>query len=193
MKTVCVFCGSSTGGNSKYITAARELGRYLAQHGHTLVYGAGNVGLMGQLANEVLTQGGNVIGVIPEFLVKKEVVYRKITDLRIVGSMHERKALMAELSDGFIALPGGVGTLEETLEILTWGQLGLHAKPVGLLNIEGYFDRLSDFFAHMVKEAFLREAHRKMILINDNPTDLIAAMNSFNPPKIKKWINLNKV
>ena len=193
MKTVCVFCGSSTGGNSKYIKAARELGRYLAEKELTLVYGAGNVGLMGQIAQSTLTNGGKVIGVIPEFLVQKEVVYREITDLRIVDSMHERKALMAELSDGFVAMPGGFGTLEETVEVLTWGQLGLHKKPVGLLNIEGYYDRLNEFFAHMVKEEFLRDAHREMILINDKPADLISAMQKFSPPKVKKWINLNKV
>jgi len=193
VKTVCVFCGSSTGGNSKYITAARELGRYLAENKLTLVYGAGNVGLMGQIAQSVLECGGKVIGVIPEFLEKKEVVYREITDLRIVGSMHERKALMAELSDGFVAMPGGFGTLEETIEVLTWGQLGLHKKPVGLLNIEGYYDRLNEFFAHMVKEEFLKDAHREMILINDNPAELISAMKGFSPPEVKKWINLNKV
>ena len=193
MKTVCVFCGSSTGGNSKYINAARELGTYLAENELALVYGAGNVGLMGQVAQSALAGGGKVIGVIPEFLVKKEVVYREITDLRIVGSMHERKALMAELSDGFVAMPGGFGTLEETVEVLTWGQLGLHKKPIGLLNIEGYYNRLNEFFAHMVAEEFLRDAHRKMIMIDDNPADLISAMQNFSPPKVKKWINLNKV
>ena len=142
MKSICVFCGSSTGSNSKYVAAARQLGELIAQKKMSLVYGGGNVGLMGEIANSVLENRGEVIGVIPQFLVEKELVHDKLTELRIVESMHERKAMMAELADGFVAMPGGFGTLEETVEVLTWAQLGLHRKPVGLLNVEKYFNFL---------------------------------------------------
>ena len=187
MKSICVFCGSSTGSNSKYVAAARQLGELIAQKEISLVYGGGNVGLMGEIANSVLENRGEVIGVIPQFLVEKELVHDKLSELRIVASMHERKAMMAELADGFVALPGGFGTLEETVEVLTWAQLGLHRKPVGLLNVERYFNFLYDFFKHMVAEKFLHTEYKDMILIKDNAQEIIDSLIGFQLPEIDKW------
>ena len=187
MKSICVFCGSSTGSNSKYVAAARQLGELIAQKKMSLVYGGGNVGLMGEIANSVLENRGEVIGVIPQFLVEKELVHDKLTELRIVESMHERKAMMAELADGFVALPGGFGTLEETVEVLTWAQLGLHRKPVGLLNVEKYFNFLHDFFRHMVVEKFLHTEYKDMILIKDNAREMLDSLIDFQLPEIDKW------
>jgi uncharacterized protein (TIGR00730 family) len=187
MKSICVFCGSSTGSNSKYVAAARQLGELIAQKEMSLVYGGGNVGLMGEIANSVLENRGEVIGVIPQFLVEKELVHDKLTELRIVESMHERKAMMAELADGFVALPGGFGTLEETVEVLTWAQLGLHRKPVGLLNVERYFNFIYDFFKHMVAEKFLHTEYKDMILIKDNAREMIDRLVDFQLPEIDKW------
>jgi uncharacterized protein (TIGR00730 family) len=189
MKRVCVFCGSSPGANSKYVELATQLGRMLAQRGLTLVYGGGNVGLMGMLANAVLSGGGEVIGVIPRALVDLEVAHAGLSDLRVVGSMHERKALMADLADGFIALPGGLGTLEEFCEIVTWAQLGLHGKPCGLLNVENYFRHLIAFFDHAVRERFLRPEHRAMILVEEDPARLIDRVERYRPPRLEKWID----
>ena len=187
MKTICVFCGSSSGNNSKYVAAAKQLGQLIAQNNMTLVYGGGNVGLMGEIANSVLNNKGEVIGVIPQFLVEKELVHQKLSEVRIVESMHERKAMMAELADGFVALPGGFGTLEETIEVLTWTQLGLHQKPIGLLNVENYFDYLYEFFRHMVREKFLHTEYKDMILIKENASEMLNSLIGLQLPEIDKW------
>jgi len=189
MKRVCVFCGSSPGANPRYTAAAQGLGMLLAQRRITLVYGGGNVGLMGVLADTVLAHDGEVIGVIPQALMDLEVGHTGLTDLRIVGSMHERKALMADLSDGFIALPGGIGTLEELCEILTWAQLGMHAKPCGLVNVDGYFDHLIAFLDHSVRERFFRPEHRAMVLLETNPQTMLDRFERYRPPQLAKWID----
>lgn len=191
MKRICVFCGSSPGARPDYIEAARELGQALAAQQLTLVYGGASVGLMGTIAQAVLNAGSEVIGVIPQNLVGKEVAYNDLSDLRIVGSMHERKALMAELADGFIALPGGCGTFEEFLEILTWAQLGMHHKPCGLLNVAGYYDKLLEFLDHTVDERFVRAEHRSMIIVDDNPASLLNRFRDYVPPQVEKWIDRN--
>jgi uncharacterized protein (TIGR00730 family) len=170
---ICVYCGSREGSQPAYAQAARDLGAELARRGLGLVYGGGRIGLMGVLADAVLAAGGTVTGVIPRALVSKEVAHLDLKDLRIVGSMHERKALMAELSDGFIALPGGFGTLEEMFEILTWSQLRLHAKPCGLLNVEGFYDSLLAFLDHAVKEDFIRARLRASVLVETDPARLL--------------------
>jgi len=193
MKRICVFCGSRFGNNSVYRAAATDLGKLLAEKELALVYGGGNVGLMGEIANSVLAHGGKATGVIPQFLVEKELVHEKLSEVRIVQSMHERKALMAELADGFIAMPGGFGTLEETVEVLTWAQLGLHRKPIGLLNVEGYFNALYEFFEHMVKENFLHTEYKEMILIKDNAAEMMDSLVSFRLPDIDKWGDLDKI
>jgi uncharacterized protein (TIGR00730 family) len=172
----CVFCGSNKGVNPTYAARAAELARCLVAKGIGIVYGGGNVGLMGVLADAALAEGGEVIGVIPRMLVEKEIAHRGLSELRIVGSMHERKALMADLSDGFIAMPGGYGTLDEFCEILTWTQLGLQKKPVGILNVDGYFDRLLALFDHAVTEQFVKPMHRDMIVTDAAPQSLIARM-----------------
>ncbi len=192
MKRVCVFCGSSMGARPEYRRAAVELGTTLAGRGIELVYGGGNVGLMGELADAALAQGGRVIGVIPEALVAREVGHDGLTDLRVVGSMHERKAMMADLADGFIALPGGFGTLDEYCEILTWAQLGLHAKPCGILNVQGYFDPLLDLFDRAVAEQFVRPAHRGIILVERTIDALLARMADYRSPIQEKWIGRNE-
>lgn len=185
---LCVFAGSSAGRDTAYETAARELGTTLAMRGIGLVYGGARVGLMGIVADAALAARGEVIGVIPERLVAKEIAHQGLTDLRIVSSMHERKALMADLSDGFIALPGGWGTIEELFEVLTWGQLGLHGKPCGLLNVHGYFDRLLAFVDHAVDEAFVRREYRRMITVGESATDLLDRLADYESPVVDKWI-----
>ena len=187
MKRICVFCGSSSGNNSKYTTSARKLGETLTEGDITLIYGGSNIGLMGEIANAMIRRNGNVIGIIPQVLVEKEVAFTHLQDLRVVNSMHERKALMAELADGFISMPGGFGTLEETIEMLTWTQLGIHEKPLGLLNVEGYFNRLCQFIDHMVTEGFLVQGFRDMVLLDENPDGLLDKMIKFSPPQIDKW------
>ena len=187
LKRICVFCGSSSGNNSKYAKSARNLGATLAEQDVTLVYGGSNIGLMGEIANSMIDRNGNVIGIIPQVLVDKEVAFTHLQDLRIVNSMHERKALMAELADGFISMPGGFGTLEETIEMLTWTQLGIHEKPIGLFNIEGYFDRLCGFIDHMVLEGLLVQGFRDMLLMDHQPDGLLDKMIKFRPPQIDKW------
>ena len=189
MRRVCVFCGSSPGANQKYVELAKELGRILAMRRLALVYGGGNVGLMGVLADAVLANGGHVIGVIPQSLVDIEVAHTGLPDLRVVASMHERKALMADLADAFIALPGGLGTLEEFCEILTWAQLGLHNKPCGLLDAEHYFDHLIAFLDHAVIQRFLRPEHRAMVLVAEDPEELIERFEGYRPPAMEKWID----
>lgn len=189
MQRICVFCGSSSGHDPVFSDAARALGKELAAAGMGLVYGGGNVGLMGVVADAVLAGGGAVIGVIPQALVDKELAHRGLTELRIVSSMHERKALMAELADAFIALPGGYGTLEEFCEIVTWAQLGLHHKPCGLLNVNGFYDA----FLHQIEQAvaarFIRPQHRRLILVEQEPPALLAALRQSHPPVQHKWID----
>jgi uncharacterized protein (TIGR00730 family) len=189
MKRLCVFCGSSTGGRSAFRAAAESLGRALAARGVGLVYGGARVGLMGALADAALEAKGEVIGVIPEGLVRKEVAHTGLSELRVVRSMHERKATMAELSDGFIALPGGWGTLEEFFEVLTWAQLGLHRKPCGLLNVEDYFGRLLAFCDHMVDEGFVRREQSAMFVVSNTADTLIDALAAFTPPIVEKLID----
>jgi hypothetical protein len=189
MKRICVFCGSSPGRSASYAAAAAELGRSLAKRGIGLVYGGANVGLMGILANAVMDAGGDVIGVIPQSLVKYEVAHRGLPDLRIVASMHERKAMMAELADGFIAMPGGNGTLEEFFEVLTWAQLGEHSKPCGLLDIDDYYSHLLAFLDHAVEERFLRQEHRKMLIVESSPEAILNRLAAYSPPKTGKWID----
>ena len=185
---ICVFCGSNLGSNPVYRQAAAELGRLLADREIELVYGGGNIGLMGVLADTILEERGHVIGVIPESLMAKEVGHQGLTELRIVGSMHERKALMADLSDGFIALPGGYGTFEEFCEVVTWSQLGLHTKPCAVLNVEGYFDPLLALFDYAVKEGFLRRENRTLVLEDRDPRHLLEKMSAFRAPRVGKWI-----
>jgi uncharacterized protein (TIGR00730 family) len=185
IEKICVFCGSSFGGNPEYIRAARALGQTLVERRICLVYGGGKVGLMGEIARAVAVQGGKVIGVMPRYLVEKEVALHEI-DLRVVDTMHERKALMAELADGFVALPGGLGTLDEIAEILNWGQLNLHQKPCGLLNVGGYFDPLLHFLDHMVAEHFLHAEHRAMLLSSEDPGRLLDRFLSYQAPKADK-------
>ncbi len=189
MKTVCVYCGSSVGSRDEYTQAARELGQLLAERALRTVYGAGNIGLMGVLADAALAAGGEVIGVIPAALVARELAHNGVTDLRIVHSMHERKALMADLSDAFIALPGGFGTFEELCEMLTWLQLGIHQKPCGLLNVAGYYDPLIAMFDRATDERFLRPQHRKLLQVAADPTELLDRLQSTVPPDTHKWLD----
>lgn len=188
MKRIAVYCGSNKGARPEYAAAAQELGALLAREKIELVYGGGMVGLMGIVADAVLKNGGHVIGVIPEKLVIKEVVHEKLPDLRVVKTMHERKALMAELSDGFIALPGGYGTFEEFFEVLAWSQLGWHQKPFGLLDIGGFYSPLLKFLDHTREEGFIRPQHRELVLVADNAEKMLQAMQKFCPPNEVKWV-----
>jgi uncharacterized protein (TIGR00730 family) len=190
MKRICLFCGSSPGARPHYAEAAAEFGRMLAEEGIGLVYGGAKVGLMRIAADAAMAAGGEVIGVMPQALVDREVAYRDISDLRIVGSMHERKALMAELSDGFVALPGGFGTFEELLEVITWTLLGFHAKPCGVINIEGYYDRLIGLIDHGVAEGFINKTDRELILAADTPRAALDALRAWRPRPIARWIEL---
>jgi uncharacterized protein (TIGR00730 family) len=192
LNTICVFCGSSHGLKPSYRAAAAELGELLAAGGLTLVYGGGCVGLMGTVADAALSTGGEVIGVIPQALVAKELSHAGLTKLHVVNSMHERKALMASLSDAFIALPGGFGTAEELCEILTWGQLGIHSKPVGLLNVDGFFDSLLEWLDHATQEGFIRMEHRQLLLTDTNPSRLLARMSAYEVPPVEKWLDRAK-
>jgi uncharacterized protein (TIGR00730 family) len=189
LKRVCVFCGSSPGAREEYADAARALGRALVARGTGLVYGGGNVGLMGIVADTVMEAGGEAIGVIPEGLLAREVGHAGLTELHVVRSMHERKAMMADLSDAFIALPGGFGTLEEFFEVLTWSQLGIHRKPCGLLNAAGFYDGLLAFFEHARDERFIRDAHRALVLDDTDPERLLDRLAAFEPPAVQKWID----
>ena len=187
-RRICVFCGSNSGTNSAYREAAVVLGELLVERGIEMVYGAGNIGLMGVIADAVLARGGKVIGVIPQSLMEKEVGHPGLTELRIVKSMHERKALMSDLSDAFIALPGGFGTFEEFCEVLTWSQLGIQSKPCGLLNVGGYYDPLLELFNHAVREGFLQEENRRLVLEDRDAAQLLAKMTAFVPTAANKWI-----
>jgi uncharacterized protein (TIGR00730 family) len=188
MRSVCIFCGSNAGARDAYIEAAQLTGRTIAEHGLTLVYGGAAVGLMGAVADAALAAGGKVVGVIPEALVAREIAHKGLTELLEVASMHERKALMADRSDAFLALPGGAGTMEETIEAWTWGQLGHHAKPVGLLNVEGFFDALLAFFDHQCRERFMRQEHRDMLIVESDPARLLTRFAAYRPPVVEKWI-----
>ncbi|HYH88924.1 MAG TPA: TIGR00730 family Rossman fold protein [Solirubrobacteraceae bacterium] len=189
MKRVCVFSGSSPGADIAYRAAATDLGHGLADRGIELVYGGAHVGLMGVLADAALEGGGRVTGVIPQSLVEREIAHPGLSDLRIVNSMHERKAVMAELADAFVALPGGVGTLEELFEVYTWNQLGLHAKPLGLFNVRGYFDGLARFLDHAVEERFVTRAHRAMLLVSEHLGELLDGLAGWEAPTQPKWID----
>ena len=189
MKRICVFAGSSRGAREDYAQAAERLARELVTRGYGVVYGGGRVGMMGVLADATLAAGGEVIGVIPKALLEKEVAHGGLTELRVVASMHERKAMMAELSEGFIALPGGLGTLEEFFEVLTWAQLGLHPKPCGLLNVSGYYDRLLEFLDLTVEERFVKSQHRALVITSTSPADLLERFATYRPPQVEKWID----
>jgi uncharacterized protein (TIGR00730 family) len=189
MKRLCVYCGSRPGSQPDYTEAAENLARALVRRKIEVVYGGASVGTMGVLANTVLAEGGHVIGIIPQAIVDREVVHRGLSDLRVVTSMHERKVLMAELSDGFIALPGGLGTLDEVFETLTWGQLGLHQKPCGLLNIRDYYRGLIDFLDHAVAERFITDVHRAMLLVEEEPERLLEHFERYQVPAVAKWVD----
>ena len=188
MKNICVYCGSSPGITEDYAIAARQLAAQLVRQDLGLVYGGGNVGLMGVIADEVMRLGGRVTGVIPKALMDKEVGHTALTSLHIVANMHERKAMMAELSDAFIAMPGGIGTLEELFEVLTWSQLGFHEKPVGLYNINDFYQKLHDFLLHTVEQGFLRPAHLDLLYIETDPAQLLKKFAEYRPVHVKKWL-----
>jgi uncharacterized protein (TIGR00730 family) len=193
VERICVFCGASPGARPAYRAATEELARLLVAERIGVVYGGGGVGLMGALADAVLAEGGAVTGIIPRALVEREIAHRDVADMRVVGSMHERKALMAELADAFIALPGGLGTLEELFEVYTWAQLGLHRKPCALLNVEGYYDGVVAFLSTAVEERFVREEHREMLIVEREPEALIERLRRFEPDAaLPKWIDLEE-
>ena len=189
IQRVCVFCGSNDGARPEYLAAATALGQQLAARNIGLVYGGAGVGLMGAVADAVLAAGGEVTGVMPRSLVEREVAHAKLRDLRVVGSMHERKATMADLADAFIALPGGLGTLEEFFEVWTWAQLGEHAKPLGMLNVAGYYDPLLVFFDRLVSERFVLPEHRAMVLVEQDSAVLLSRFACYSPPVVSKWID----
>jgi uncharacterized protein (TIGR00730 family) len=188
VKRVCVFCGSSPGARPGYRAAAQALGAAIAKRGLGLVYGGAHVGLMGVVADAALAEGGEVIGVLPRALETKELAHRNLSALYVVESMHERKALMAELSDAFVALPGGIGTLEEIFEAWTWTQLGLHEKPCALLDVEGYYASLQEFLDRAVADRFVRPEHRSMLLVGDDPERLLDALSGWRAPIVEKWL-----
>ena len=191
MKRICVFCASSLGSEPEYRLCAEELGFELTQRNIGLVYGGGNVGLMGALADSALKAGGEAIGVIPEHLMAREIGHKGLTKLHVVHSMHERKALMADLSDAFIALPGGFGTLEEFCEVLTWSQLGLHEKPCGIVNVLDYYTPLLSMFDHSVQEKLLKAENRALVLASKTPRDLLQALEDWRPVHVEKWLDRN--
>ena len=193
IRSVCIYCGSNPGNRPVYVQQAQAFARLLAQRGIRVVYGGASVGIMGAVANAALAEGGQVVGVIPQSLVDREVAHGGLSELIVTGSMHERKARMAELSDAFVALPGGVGTLEEIFEVWTWSQLGLHDKPCGLLNIEGYYDSLARFLDETVVNGFMRPAHRGMLLAADTGEALLSAFERYAPPVVAKWVEREDV
>jgi uncharacterized protein (TIGR00730 family) len=191
-KSICVFAGSSPGNDPAFAVAARSLGAGLVSRGYGLVYGGASIGLMGMVADAVLAAGGRVVGVMPEFLATKEIVHTGLSELRITASMHERKQAMAELSNGFVALPGGFGTIEEFFEVLTWAQLGLHAKPCALLNVSGYYDSLLAFVDTAVKAQLLRPENRATVLVAPDPSSLLDTMEAWTAPAVTKWISTER-
>jgi uncharacterized protein (TIGR00730 family) len=188
MPNICVYCGSNPGKLPDYAEAALALGNELLARNLGLVYGGGNVGLMGMIADAVMQGGGRVTGIIPHALAEKELAHQGLTELFVVNSMHQRKSKMADLADGFIAMPGGWGTMEEIFEALTWGQLGLHEKPCGLLNIAGYYDHLDAFLNHAMEERFVRKEYRPMVMVEESPGVLLDRFKGYKPPQVKKWI-----
>jgi uncharacterized protein (TIGR00730 family) len=192
IRSVCVFCGSSAGDDPRFARAASEFGALLASEGITLVYGGGHVGLMGILADAVLGNGGKVIGVIPRALWDREVGHRNLTEIHIVETMHERKAKMASLADAFVALPGGLGTLEEIFEVWTWAQLGIHRKPVGFLDVEGFYSLLMEFLDRAVDCGFVRPQFRAIAIVDTDPAALLRSLGSYEPPRVEKWIKASE-
>lgn len=191
MKRICVYCGSSPGRQPEFAAAARTLGQVLVERGLGLVYGGAQIGIMGQIADTVLGGGGEVIGIMPKSLADREIFHTGLTKLEIVDSMHQRKALMADYSDGFIALPGGLGTIEEIFEVLTWAQLGFHKKPCGLLNVNGYFDHLTAFLNNAVAQGFVNTASRSMLMTEAEPGQLLDRFAGYEAPVVSKWIDRN--
>ena len=190
MKSICVFCGSNAGTKPEYAEAAKQLGYLLVENDIRLIFGGGNVGLMGIIADAVLEKGGEAIGVIPHFLMEKEVGHTGLTEMKLVDTMHQRKELMADLSDAFITMPGGIGTMEEFFEIFTWGQLGLHPKPFGMLNVVGYYDHLLAFFENMVQERFLSDSNYKMLYAHHEPATLLQQLLNYQPIEHpEKWLD----
>jgi len=187
-RAICVFCGSSAGRDPVYVRVARQMGELLAHRRIRLVYGGGGIGLMGAIAKAAMAAGGEVIGVIPHALRAKELAYHKLTELHVVDTMHQRKQMMAELSDGFIAMPGGFGTFEEFCETITWAQLGLHNKPCGMLNVNGYYDRMIAMFDHAVQDHFVQPGHRQMIIADFDPARLLDAMAAYQGPPLEQWL-----
>jgi uncharacterized protein (TIGR00730 family) len=192
MKNICVYCGSSPGRLEAYSDTTRSLAQALVDRDLGLVYGGASVGLMGLMADSVLQLGGRVVGVIPESLAQKELAHTSLTELHVTASMHARKTLMAELSDGFIALPGGIGTLEEIFEIWTWAQLGFHTKPCGLLNVAGYYDGLIAFLGHAVAEQFVKPLHRSILSVEQEPNAMLDRFASYKAPSMHKWVDKNQ-
>ena len=188
INSICIYCGSSPGRLEAYGSAACALAKALVSRNISLVYGGASIGIMGMVADQVLKLGGHAIGVIPKALAHKEVAHKNLTELHITQSMHERKMLMAELSDGFIALPGGIGTLEELFEIWTWAQLGFHNKPCGLLNVEGYYDSLIGFLDHVLAEQFVKQDHHAMLIVETNPDALLDRYINYQPPAVRHWV-----
>ena len=189
LTSICVYCGSSTGRLEAYAESARTLAESLVKRNIKLVYGGASIGIMGMVADHVLTLGGQAIGVIPKALAHKEVIHQNLTELHVTQSMHERKMRMAELSDGFVALPGGIGTLEELFEIWTWAQLGFHKKPCGILNVEGYYDALIQFLNHIQAEQFVQQHHRNMLIVESHPEKLLDRYITYQPAVTKQWVN----
>ena len=189
MRNVCLYAGSLAGSRPEYAEGAAAFARLLAREGIGIVYGGGRAGLMGVIADAAQEEGGHVTGIIPKQLQAREVAHEGLDDLRVVGSMHERKALMAELSDAFVAVPGGIGTLEELVEVFTWAQLGMHRHPVALLDVAGYYRGLVDFFDHALAEGFLRPRTRQMLLVDDDPAGLLARLRAYEPPDVPRWID----
>lgn len=189
LRSVCVFCGASPGAQPIYRQAAQSLGRHLAEQGLRLVYGGGAVGLMGVVADAAMAAGGEVIGIIPQSLERAEIGHSGLTRLEVVDTMHTRKARMAELGDAFIALPGGLGTLEELFEVWTWGQLGYHNKPLGLLDVNGFYGKLGDFLDHLVEERFVRSQHRAMLQLSESPAELLQMLRQWQPSTAPKWVD----
>jgi uncharacterized protein (TIGR00730 family) len=185
---VCVFCGSQPGARPAYAAAARAMAEAIVAGGAELVYGGGHVGLMGMVADAAMAAGGRVIGVIPEDMAGREVAHHGIDDLRVVASMHERKAMMYDLSDAFVALPGGIGTMEELFEVTTWCALGLQAKPVGLLDVDGFYEHLVAFLDHATTEGLIKGVHRQVLVVRDDPAELLAALAAFEPPPLPRWL-----
>jgi uncharacterized protein (TIGR00730 family) len=190
--SICIFCGSSSGTDDRYAAAARAVGSLLARHGITLVYGGGRVGLMGAVADAALDDGGRVVGIMPRSLWAREIGHTGLTELLVVDTMHERKALMADRADAFVALPGGAGTLEELFEVWTWAQLGIHAKPVAVLNANGFYDPLLGMVDHLVDEGFVRGTQRAMLLADDDPARLLARLEAYDAPLATRWLTTDE-